>query len=420
MILLFFLQASFASFDPVFQTKEADADYQQFVKQLTVMKDRDPIILIPGVVASKLEYKKKSESDKSYKTLWMDSPRMIPGFINSYIKDLVVDYDPVSDAYSSNSAYDIRPIGFGTTDGIKCIDALLCSKTIAFKKLIETLEAVGYKNKVDLFGAPYDFRLASSRAVMTNGMFNNFRMLIEHAYQMNGNKKVHLISHSAGGPFTRHFLVNFVSQQWKDTYVASFIAANAPFGGAPIAMEHSMCTTKWILPTFSGDQTYALASTMAQVHWLIPDARVYDPSTQFVEVRNKNTIRHRFTAANLSQIWSLTNRSGIATTVEKGRQAVDESAPPRVNVHVYYSSGFQTPFSYVFDTDKAEWWKTEPTVLYVDGDGAVPVSTLAYPKVWASKQTQSVEVHQYPGKDHTEIFTDPTFVKDLLQIVARD
>jgi triacylglycerol esterase/lipase EstA (alpha/beta hydrolase family) len=89
-----------------------------------------------------------------------------------------------------------------------------------------------------LFGAPYDWRLpvdalmASTNLLGTNNTFEtDLRLLIERAYNVSGGKRVHIVTHSLGGPTILYFL-NKRTLAWKTQYVASFVPIAGPFAGA--------------------------------------------------------------------------------------------------------------------------------------------------------------------------------------------
>lgn len=50
---------------------------------------------------------------------------------------------------------------WGGLGGIESLDPSLPQLTPVYSSLTEGLKKVGYKERVDLFGAPYDFRLAA-------------------------------------------------------------------------------------------------------------------------------------------------------------------------------------------------------------------------------------------------------------------
>ena len=50
-------------------------------------------------------------------------------------------------------------------------------------------------------------------------------------YEQNDNMKVTFVAHSYGGPVSLYFLTRIVTQEWKDTYVASYFPLAGASGG---------------------------------------------------------------------------------------------------------------------------------------------------------------------------------------------
>lgn len=61
---------------------------------------------------------------------------------------------------------------------------------------------------------------------------------------MNGNRSVHIVTHSLGGPTTLFFL-NAMTQEWKDTYIKTFTPIAGPWAGASAALRAVVSTTEW-------------------------------------------------------------------------------------------------------------------------------------------------------------------------------
>ncbi len=66
----------------------------------------------------------------------------------------------LSCSYHNQEGIQIRPYDFGGLGGIYSIDPDLPGFTATYKPIIDKLTEAGYKENEDLFGAPYDFRLA--------------------------------------------------------------------------------------------------------------------------------------------------------------------------------------------------------------------------------------------------------------------
>ena len=63
--------------------------------------------------------------------------------------------------YENQTGVDIRAYDFGGLGGVAALDPDLASASGTYDKLIDGLEKAGYQAGQDLFGAPYDFRLAA-------------------------------------------------------------------------------------------------------------------------------------------------------------------------------------------------------------------------------------------------------------------
>ena len=91
-------------------------------------------------------------------------------------------------------------------------------------------EANGYKAGVDLWSAPFDWRLGPNQWMVNE--FPALQTLVETAFTTAGDKPVWLSSISLGGAFTHLFLVKFVDQAWKDKYLAGWVSMSSVLNGA--------------------------------------------------------------------------------------------------------------------------------------------------------------------------------------------
>jgi alpha-beta hydrolase superfamily lysophospholipase len=83
------------------------------------------------------------------------------------------------------------------------------------EKLVTTLQAVGYRDGENMFGANYDFRYAAAPPGQPSHVFNSdlsrIRDLVEHASRKNGGKPVIFVSHAFGGYFALEFLGGYLA-----------------------------------------------------------------------------------------------------------------------------------------------------------------------------------------------------------------
>ena len=65
--------------------------------------------------------------------------------------------------------------------------------------------------------------------LIERGYFAALKELIERMCRENGNTKITLIVDSQGGPVSLYFLTNLVTQDWKDTYIGTYVPMVAAF-----------------------------------------------------------------------------------------------------------------------------------------------------------------------------------------------
>ena len=63
------------------------------------------------------------------------------------------------------------------------------------------------------------------------GYYTNVKQLVEQMYSDNGNTKVTLVVISMGGPVSLYFLTQVVNQEWKDTFIHSYVTLAAAWSG---------------------------------------------------------------------------------------------------------------------------------------------------------------------------------------------
>ena len=87
-----------------------------------------------------------------------------------------------------------------------------CSALSSEKALVPQIERIPLLNKI------FSIFLPESQSEY----FSKLKTLIEDTYSANGNKKITLMSHSLGCPYTLVFL-NKQTQDWKDRYILQWI-----------------------------------------------------------------------------------------------------------------------------------------------------------------------------------------------------
>lgn len=100
----------------------------------------------------------------------------------------------------------LRVADVGGTTGMDIIgpEPVLQKYSHYFHEIIEALKEIGYVEKENLFGIPYDWRMLPQE-----GFVKTAQDIVETAYRKN-NRRVILVSHSLGGLMIQEFLMQMV------------------------------------------------------------------------------------------------------------------------------------------------------------------------------------------------------------------
>jgi hypothetical protein len=100
--------------------------------------------------------------------------------------------------YKHQEGVHIKPHDFGGLSGVAALDPGRPKLTATYANLISFLKRCGYKERVSLWGAPYDWCLAAD-GLEQEGVADAFQSLIEMVYAIAGYSKVVVIAHSMVG-----------------------------------------------------------------------------------------------------------------------------------------------------------------------------------------------------------------------------
>jgi lysophospholipase III len=200
-----------------------------------------PVVLVPGDGGSQLEARLNkstvvhylcAKKTDDYFDLWLNLELLIPVILDCFVDNMRLVYDNVTRTTSNSPGVDIRVPGFGNTSTVEWLDPSQVSPGAYFKDIVDLLQKSGYQRNVDVRGAPYDFRKGPQEL---GYFFENLKELVEDTYN-NSGKKVVMVAHSMGSPFTVHFL-NGQTQAWKDKYIKAIITLAGVWGGAVKAVR---------------------------------------------------------------------------------------------------------------------------------------------------------------------------------------
>lgn len=373
-------------------------------------KGRMPVVLVPGLFSSALEYKLHNadvpkawcQSNTFDWTLGWVNPRMLlPGSIDCLMSAFQLNYDAEKDEYSNGRGVDLRPMDFGGVDGVYELDPQHEIFTFPiFKPIIDSLKEDGYEVGKDLHGAPYDWRLAGDAHLEARngvgGFYPNMTRLIEKTVKRN-ERPVILVSHSFGSNVLLHWLHTFVSDEWRRHHIAGWYSINAPWGGSskvPAAYARGDNVGLPLAP-------YSYLKPMEVTHpsgmWMLPQKQVYGdqvvlrtPSKEY-KASDWVELFKDLNNTMMLKIWDRFNRLGFSP--EGYNRFV-----PGVPVHFIVSNGIQTPLRWDFDQDLVVGNVTE----YVDGDGSVTWSALTAYRQWEGRDSTEWSEEVFPNVNHRD------------------
>ena len=441
---------------------------------------QNPIILIPGLGGSNIfavwDLPRKSSINFPYKSrelaqIWAD-PWFVTGADNFGAQSkylLEIDMDPVTISYRdregvSTTAWRSQK-DFGSLESVRGIGKLKLPVKIhgvmsgsqirgreyarpQFNSLIKFLETNGYTEKLDLFGAPYDWRKIADDSYSTL-YYNKLKILIENAYSVAG-KKVCIVSHSLGGIIFHRFLTEWlensgVNRAWKNKYISSWIPVNVPHGGSPLTLKAAISGVD-----IGGGSNASLlkkqlpvVSKSGGLHLSFPNPELF---------KNVPVVIHK--GLSMSDPLEIMQSNHRLSLIEPFYRALirpyhttRQLMPPGVRVHSFSSSCKPTILSSIYED-----WESDPTHLKEDskvaqklprnyiqeailnneesphiGDGTVPYISQMVPVLWkrggvmenadSNSMNIPVTIDRFSGDEndcgHTSLLSNPLLHKKL-------
>ena len=379
-----------------------------------------PLVIVPGLGGSVLEAKlhdrpkyRDCSTESDWYTIWASLVQGIARY-DCFVQDLSLVPDPSGGPGVANfTGVEIRPRDFGGTGGIEYSNAGTSEPPIAYMHaLVQRLEAAGYVAGKTVRAATNDFRSAGVPEAL-DYQYALLRNLVEATSRMNGGQKVHLLSHSLGGPYANLFLTTFVSATWKRKYVASHIALSAPLLGTPVAIEGVLSGPMYdYVPQFLPQLVVPVIRTCPSIIWMFPSnlngLRVWGgPDNVFVRTPSTNYTMDRF-----QDLLKAVNATVLDAQWERMNARIAKSADdPGVPVLCIYANDTKTDMAISLPDDHFD--KKGEVVSWKWGDGTVPTVSLQACARW---QDATVKQIQFGGSlaAHTEIVQNKEVIDDII------
>ena len=323
---------------------------------------------------------------------------------------------PVFDASSrvlrNARGVSIRAADYGGVGGIRYLDNGLLKEMGGYTaKMINYFREFGYEEGVSFRGAGFDWRLGPKEWMVDGGEYSNFKNLVEDTYYRNNKSRVHLLGHSLGSPFISYFLARYVSQQWKDQFVASLIALGGSYGGTVVALAAFTLGTNYGIPILNPFSLRPLASYFGSLAWMVPGRSLAHWSGRTVIVSKQRN----YTVADLKELFDDIGHPHTYDIVVNEEQC-DKLLPPGVPVHCIYGTAVPTVTQLYVDDLRTPG---EVNVLkYDNGDGVVTVADLQLCDQFAATQNHTVTVTRFKGTDHALMIQEHRVLDEILRFAT--
>jgi hypothetical protein len=271
--------------------------------------------------------------------------------------------------------------------------------------LEKALVSWGYETNVNIFGAPYDYRIMSQASLVSSGFMSDMQQLVERASEMNDNSGVFLISHSNGGPQSYSFLTA-MTQQWRDQYIAGIIGLSGNFlgqmnGYKSVFYADNMNRFNMIA---SWEATYSTCS------WGSYDGfkDIGPLVTTFYGTEQETN--YSVSLHDLSLLFESVGYDDIVTKLNAVYPIMNRTAHPKVNIHCLYGQGVDTSYSFIFNETILGEYPIIDT-RYMNGDGNQDIIDNTFCDVWNNSPTMasgssseySFEAVGFEGVHHMEM-----------------
>ncbi|XBJ13976.1 hypothetical protein VPH35_006083 [Triticum aestivum] len=268
-------------------------------------------------------------------------------------KQMSLMYHPVLNDFWNRPGVGTRVPDFGSSYGFTSKDEVGGRNIYCMSKLRQELEALGYRDRDTLFGAPYDLRHAPPSP----------------GYEKNGNKPVILVGHNFGGKAGLDF-VNSTPLPWRKRFIKHMvlIAPTPPTGFVQVLTDFASGPSVILIPTAPWLGLRPMWRTFACSLISFPSTRVFGHEPLVV------TKQMNYSAYDYRDfLMALGFNTDIIKWILRMNLKVNAPMVPTTYLN---GVGFQT-------IDQAVYWDNnfdvEPEYVYGDGDDVVNlVSLLAF------------------------------------------
>lgn len=400
---------------------------------VTPAPHRAPVILIPGIMGSRLAKQNNGEVGQE---LWIGSLFSNPLELKNDVEDPAV-WREIPDR--KIVATEIVKTAAKKNIYGKLIDYL--TSNLGYQLYSERYPTINPCNtdqkNADLFAFPYDWRNSNSTSAKDLEKFIQCIARIRYGDNpIPQSFKVNIIAHSMGGLVARRYILNNPNNH----HVGRMVTLGTPWFGAPefINMLENGGSWEWSSLVLSPPQIKFLAPYMKGAHELIP-SQVYTDVFANVDTRgifpfgedgwndydddpNRNARYDfgRLKGAITKHYSNPSNQPGDTTHVFHSQALQDDWRTDDTGVAYYHFLGRSTG-TIGSVIAKHTWWLGHYfETVETDGDGTVPT-------ISASKQRGAIDynptglpsdrIQYFPRTDHTQLVSEPNTYTSLKCVI---
>ena len=226
--------------------------------------------------------------------------------------------------------------------------------------------------------------------------FRKLQQLVETMYAENDNTKVTITAFSYGAQVSLYFLNRIVSQEWKDTYIHSYVTLGGSlYGGVGIifTLLSGPFTPEFLETQIGIPRVVSLYRNYPSFYSILPRASIWN-DTILVRTANRS-----YTASDYEELFADAGfPNGYAQFLDS-EGSVDLSAPNVPTYCFYGSLPQQTPLVLIYGNGLT----MAPTgFMFGDGDGRINQEDLEICRRWAGMNGgYTFNRTVFPGVNHS-------------------
>ncbi|KAF8067395.1 hypothetical protein HT031_002443 [Scenedesmus sp. PABB004] len=392
------------------------------------------LVLIPGISGSQLDGTQTGEgpgcpSFSAPRAVWADVSWMRN--LACFAHMMSVRYDAASRRFANSTGTALWPHEGGWPDGTAYLLWRLYYNPL-WRALVR---GQGYRLGVDLFAAPYDWRLGFDGLEQV-GAFDQMAARVEAAVRQNCGQRAVIISHSMGVNVALRLLRHPRLGAWRRANVRGLVQIGGAFAGASATLwETKLSGTLNPYPAFlnalppqlvAALPTFPLEAAVYEFSLGMPSGLVLLP-TGMAEGRDHVVVATRRRNYTVAQQGQLLRDMGdeqsallLDASLAANRELLAAGPVPGVETFCVYGTAVPTPLTLVYDVDalprRAPLRRPAAKVLG-PGDGSMSLATLRLCSMLAPVD-HLVEITD-PTVDHAGVVSQPNGLAVLLSVLGK-